>query len=372
MTSGVAVRSRVRARTAAAAAESRDAPPPFARRTCVRAHNRRARHTVYRCCTLVPVVAIVSVPSSRGRRHHARVSPPSHPEGDTAVFGHRAKTYPPRCATTRLAGVSRSPCTGADSVTVVLRIADVPSYGLAAAAEPSSSSSSVRARQVAASVARPDGMNRGHAAAVTSPPPQPRVVQRIAAAATAVVVFVAAVSSLLTCAPAAAADTVSADVLPDGEVEVRVSSGNVTAKRTSFTSPDTGYVHAFTQRGTCYIHVYFVHGAYGRSSYRHTGGRGLYSGCLGVHYRRAHSVSHVQQVVRETLFVIRDDFISRSAPHHPCCQRNTIIFKIIDKTIVIESRHSMYFYKFPTGRRHSFSVNIFLLLLAYNIISSGH
>ncbi|XP_050525525.1 uncharacterized protein LOC126896629 [Daktulosphaira vitifoliae] len=34
--------------------------------------------------------------------------------------------------------------------------------------------------------------------------------------------------------------TVSADVLPDGEVEVRVSSGNVTAKRTSFTAPETG------------------------------------------------------------------------------------------------------------------------------------
>lgn len=59
-------------------------------------------------------------------------------------------------------------------------------------------------------------------------------------AAVAVVAVVAA-ASLFRVAPVAA-DTVSADVLPDGEVEIRVSAGNVTAKQTSFTSPDTGYV----------------------------------------------------------------------------------------------------------------------------------
>ncbi|VVC32061.1 Phospholipase A2 domain [Cinara cedri] len=58
-------------------------------------------------------------------------------------------------------------------------------------------------------------------------------------AAVAVAVAVVAAVSLFRVAPVAA-DTVSADVLPDGEVEIRVSAGNVTAKRTSFTSPDTG------------------------------------------------------------------------------------------------------------------------------------
>lgn len=62
----------------------------------------------------------------------------------------------------------------------------------------------------------------------------------VAAAAVAVVAVVAA-ASLFRVAPVAA-DTVSADVLPDGEVEIRVSAGNVTAKQTSFASPDTGYV----------------------------------------------------------------------------------------------------------------------------------
>jgi len=69
----------------------------------------------------------------------------------------------------------------------------------------------------------PDGMHRGPAALLLA-------------------VLAAAAASSLLCAPAAVADTVSADVLPDGEVELRVSAGNVTAKRTSFTSPDTGYV----------------------------------------------------------------------------------------------------------------------------------
>lgn len=57
------------------------------------------------------------------------------------------------------------------------------------------------------------------------------------------VVAAAAVASLLPRTPAAVADTVSADVLPDGEVEIRVSAGNVTAKQTSFASPETGYVY---------------------------------------------------------------------------------------------------------------------------------
>lgn len=61
-------------------------------------------------------------------------------------------------------------------------------------------------------------------------------------AAVAVAVAVVAAVSLFRVVPPVAADTVSADVLPDGEVEIRVSAGNVTAKRTSFTSPDTGYV----------------------------------------------------------------------------------------------------------------------------------
>uniref|UniRef100_A0A2S2PS12 phospholipase A2 n=1 Tax=Schizaphis graminum TaxID=13262 RepID=A0A2S2PS12_SCHGA len=58
----------------------------------------------------------------------------------------------------------------------------------------------------------------------------------VAVAVAVVVAVVAAVSSM----SVALADTVSADVLPDGEVEIRVSAGNVTAKRTSFTSPETG------------------------------------------------------------------------------------------------------------------------------------
>ncbi|XP_025409522.1 uncharacterized protein LOC112682940 isoform X2 [Sipha flava] len=49
-----------------------------------------------------------------------------------------------------------------------------------------------------------------------------------------------AVATLLPRMPAAVADTVSANALPDGEIEVRVSSGNVTAKQTSFASPETG------------------------------------------------------------------------------------------------------------------------------------
>lgn len=93
---------------------------------------------------------------------------------------------------------------------------------------------SVRARRkVYAPAVQPNGMNRGSA-----------LLQRVAAA----VVVVAAVS-LLCSTPATVADTVSADVLPDGEVELRVSSGNVTAKRTSFTSPDTRYVEL-----TIYVH----------------------------------------------------------------------------------------------------------------------
>lgn len=80
---------------------------------------------------------------------------------------------------------------------------------------------------------QPDGMNRG------------RSVQPLRAAAAAAAAVVAAVSLLsrCCCTPAAAlAYTASADVLPDGEVEIRASAGNVTAKRTSFASPDTGWV----------------------------------------------------------------------------------------------------------------------------------
>lgn len=73
---------------------------------------------------------------------------------------------------------------------------------------------------VSASAVQPDGMRR----------------RPVALAVAVVVTVVAALSSM----SAAVADTVSADVLPDGEVEIRVSAGNVTAKRTSFTSPDTG------------------------------------------------------------------------------------------------------------------------------------
>lgn len=73
---------------------------------------------------------------------------------------------------------------------------------------------------MSASAAQPDGMSR----------------RPVAVAVAVVVAVVAAVSSM----SAALADTVSADVLPDGEVEIRVSAGNVTAKRTSFTSPETG------------------------------------------------------------------------------------------------------------------------------------
>lgn len=67
-----------------------------------------------------------------------------------------------------------------------------------------------------------------------------RAADDTAAVAVALAIVVAAVS--LFRVPPAVAYTVSADVLPDGEVEIRVSAGNVTAKRTSFTSPDTGYV----------------------------------------------------------------------------------------------------------------------------------
>lgn len=213
-------------------------------RTVVRRRRRRRR---YRLSA-----------SSRGRRNHAGITAAVSFRGGHRFRAprafHRGRHGKSFTDATRLDDTYHASCRHppvpvcrVDSVTVVLQSVGIPSYGRAAGEPSSSSSSSVRAREVAASVAY--GMNRGHSAAVTSPlQPQPRVVQRIAAAATAVVVFVAAVSSLLTCAPAAAADTVSADVLPDGEVEVRVSSGNVTAKRTSFTSPDTGYVHAFTQR----------------------------------------------------------------------------------------------------------------------------
>jgi len=73
---------------------------------------------------------------------------------------------------------------------------------------------------VSAFAAQPNGMSR----------------RPVAVAVAVVVAIAAAVSSI----SVASADTVSADVLPDGEVEIRVSAGNVTAKRTSFTSPDTG------------------------------------------------------------------------------------------------------------------------------------
>lgn len=79
---------------------------------------------------------------------------------------------------------------------------------------------------------QPDGMNRGRSV----PPLRADVV-----AAAAVVIAAVSLLSRCRCTPAAAfAYTASADVLPDGEVEMRASAGNVTAKRTSFASPETG------------------------------------------------------------------------------------------------------------------------------------
>lgn len=105
-----------------------------------------------------------------------------------------------------------------ESITVIVSPADATTPAATAAATAVAS---------AAALPRPDGMNRR------------------GSAPSRVAVVVAVASSLLSlcCRPAAvAADTVSADVLPDGEIEIRVSAGNVTAKQTSFASPDTGYV----------------------------------------------------------------------------------------------------------------------------------
>lgn len=93
---------------------------------------------------------------------------------------------------------------------------------------------------------RPNGMNRGGGSAA----------RRFSRRAVFVVVAVAVASLLCNTAPAAVADTVSADVLPDGEVELRVSAGNVTAKRTSFTSPDTGYVVVVVVVLQYHIYIY--------------------------------------------------------------------------------------------------------------------
>lgn len=88
-----------------------------------------------------------------------------------------------------------------------------------------------------------DGMNR-------SPSTARVTLFRAAGLFVTALAVAVAVASLLSRMPAAVADTVSANVLPDGEVEMRVSSGNVIAKQTSFASPETGYVVHVQQRST--------------------------------------------------------------------------------------------------------------------------
>lgn len=199
VTSGVAVSVH-----AAPPLVSRSTHEPFAIRTCVRAHNRRARFAGEIVVAIVflqlrysytepylsrPSLFLLSLSVSKSEETHYLIQ---------IVIRYCCRPY--RVTLPGFVAVAPFSLPREDPLVPPL----AGRFGAA----------------VSASAAQPDGMSR-----------------RPVAVAVAVVVATVAAVSLMS---GAFADTVSADVLPDGEVEIRVSAGNVTAKRTSFTSPDTG------------------------------------------------------------------------------------------------------------------------------------